>query len=75
MTRNSAGISTLENLARQENLGLSVQVSYVGFAAVHLLPDACLVRNWNRFTVPSLKYSEHQSDHFEIASFAETIDQ
>jgi hypothetical protein len=33
MTRNPAGFSLFENLARQKNVGLSVQVSYVGSAA------------------------------------------
>ena len=74
MARNSAGISILENLARQRNVGLSVQVSYFGSVAVHLLPNACLVGDWNRLTAPPLKYSEHHSDYFEIASVPESID-
>ena len=74
MTRNSAGISILENLARQRNVGLSVQASYVGSAAAYLLPNACLVGDWNRLTAPPLKYSEHLSDHFAIASVPEAID-
>lgn len=29
--------------------------------------------NWNRLAAPSLKYSEYQSDYFEIIAVCETI--